>query len=141
MTTEIQDRLNKITAMLRQSVETVQVHNNGDDFLVVEVNHTWMFRFPRNESARQALICEMAFLPEFASRSPLPVPRYTFVGEDFVGYRKIEGMLLTRSLFETLDDEMRHLIQPTRMAMLPDSPTLIGWHEVSMESAQLPLLP
>jgi aminoglycoside 2''-phosphotransferase len=110
MIADIQDKLNKITAMLQQSLETVQVHNDGDDFLVVEVNHAWMFRFPRNESARQALRCEMAFLPEFASRSPLPVPRYTFVGEDVVGYRKIEGMPLTRSLFETLDDETRRVI-------------------------------
>jgi aminoglycoside 2''-phosphotransferase len=110
MTTEIQDKLNKITAVLRQSLETVKVHNDGDDFLVVEVNRAWMFRFPRHESARQALLCEMAFLPEFAGRSPLPVPRYTFIGEDFVGYRKIEGMPLTRSLFETLDDETRRVI-------------------------------
>jgi len=55
MIVEIQGRLNKITAVLRQSLETVQVHDGGDDFLVVEVNHAWMFRFPRHESARQAL--------------------------------------------------------------------------------------
>jgi aminoglycoside 2''-phosphotransferase len=110
MVGDIQDRLNKITAMLHQSLETVQVHDGGDDFLVVEVNHAWMFRFPRHESARQALQCEIAFLQEFASRSPLPVPCYAFIGKDFVGYRRIEGTPLTRSLFATLDDATRRVV-------------------------------
>ena len=107
---DIQDKLNTITAIMRQPLETVQVHDGGDDFLVVEVNHAWMFRFPRHEAARQALQCEIAFLQEFAGRSPLSVPRYAFIGDDVVGYRKIEGRPLTRSLFESLDDETQHVI-------------------------------
>jgi len=66
----------------------VQVHDGGDDFFVAEINHAWMFRFPRHEAARRALRCEITFLQEFAGRSPLPVPRYAFIGEDVVGYRK-----------------------------------------------------
>lgn len=43
----------------------VSVHDNGDDFLVIEVNHAWMFRFPRNPAAVKALACEVRVLPIF----------------------------------------------------------------------------
>jgi aminoglycoside 2''-phosphotransferase len=107
MTDDIHARVRQIERVFPHQMETLAVHDEGDDFLVIEVNHDWMFRFPRNQAARKALVCEKLFLPRFAAMSPLPVPQYSFVGDDFVGYRKIEGARLTRQLFDALEDETR----------------------------------
>jgi aminoglycoside 2''-phosphotransferase len=110
MIPNLQTRIERIKSILPQSIVTVQVHEGGEDFLVVEVNATWMFRFPRNPSAVDALAHEKAFLPGFARLSPLPVPEPQFVHLDCVGYRKIEGIPLTRRAFDTLTREARSTI-------------------------------
>ena len=64
-----------------------------------------MFRFPRSAEAPQVLELEKRFLAEFASLSPLPVPVYEIQGEGFVGYRKIEGLLLSPQRYSALPAE------------------------------------
>jgi aminoglycoside 2''-phosphotransferase len=105
----IENKIDQIKTIFPQAIETTRIHG-GDDFAVVEVNQAWMFRFPLNEAARKALCCEIGFLPPFAERAPLPVPKYTYIGKGFAGYQKIEGILLTSDLLRTLDPETRQAI-------------------------------
>ena len=59
---------------------------------------TWIFRFPRHAHVEPALRAEVALVPQLAAL-PLAIPRFEYVVEEpalFVGYRKIEGLQLTR---------------------------------------------
>ncbi len=103
-------KLDQIKQVFSQEIKTVCVHNQGEDFGVIEINHAWMFRFPRNVSARQALQQEKEFLPRLARISPVPIPQPEYVGDDFIGYRKIEGVLLTPQCFRTLRRETQRTI-------------------------------
>lgn len=99
----------RIRAIFREPVESVEAHS-GDDFKVLEVNREWMFRFPRTESARAVLGYETRFLAAFRKLSPLTVPGYEYVGDDLVGYRKIEGLLFTPRRFSKLGRETQSRI-------------------------------
>ena len=106
----IQEQLEAIKLVFPLAISAVEMYDNGDDFLVVEVNGEWMFRFPRNEIARKAFAVEKAFLARFKSISPLPVPDYQYDGDDFGGYRKIHGRLLTTDVFTSLSNPARDRI-------------------------------
>ena len=110
MTEEIRKRISQIEETFSQEIETVNIHDDGEDFLVLEVNDGWMFRFPRNSAARKALQCERSFLPGFQRLSPIPIPNIRFSNKDFIGYRKIEGVQLTPRLFNTLPSVIRKRI-------------------------------
>ena len=102
MDSTIQGHLETIKNVLPFDVNDLGIHDGGDDFLVVEVNGKWMFRFPRNDIARNAFVVERAFLSRFKSISPLPIPDYQYEGNDFGGYHKILGTLLTPEVFAGL---------------------------------------
>jgi aminoglycoside 2''-phosphotransferase len=91
-------------------ISSTIVHNNGDDFIVFDINDAWIFRFPRRDISRDALKVEKVFLAKFTHISPLPVPDYQFFGEDFVGYRKIKGASLSLDLFQSLSKQSRQKI-------------------------------
>ena len=96
--------LNLISSVFPEPILSTQIHH-GDDFTIVEVNNTWMFRFPRSQEAQTVLEIEKKFLTEFAPLSPVPVPLYHFIGEGFVGYRKIEGLLLSPGRYKDLSEK------------------------------------
>ncbi|HJP30632.1 MAG: phosphotransferase [Candidatus Latescibacteria bacterium] len=95
-----------MSELLGERVQRIQQHQNAEQYVVVEVNGTWIFRFIR-DLADPSLGTEKAFLPLFASRSPIAIPGIEFSGRDFVGYRKIEGERLTRSLLDTFSARSR----------------------------------
>ena len=100
-----QKYLKAIKSVFPTEISSVDIHENGDDFIVIEINHAWMFRFPRNEIAEKALQIEKGFLASFKTISPLPVPDHQYSGDDFVGYPKINGTLLDLELFQSLSKE------------------------------------
>lgn len=110
MTDTLKKQITAIKNIFPSNISSVTLHDNGDDFLVVEINHEWMFRFPRNEVSRKALEVEKAFLVAFKANSPLPVPDHKYSGNDFVGYPKIRGVLLTVGLFQSLSKRSRERI-------------------------------
>ncbi len=95
--------LNLIASIFAEPILSTQIHH-GDDFTIVEVNNTWMFRFPRSQEAQTVLEIEKQFLAEFAPLSPVPVPLFHYIGEGFVGYRKIEGLLLSPGRYKDLSE-------------------------------------
>jgi len=110
MNNELHSKIEKIEAVFPHEILALQVHDEGDDFCVIEVNGVWMFRFPRNPSARTALECERQFLPRFERLSSISIPKCVYAGEGYVGYRKVEGVLLTRPLMDTLNGSIRRRV-------------------------------
>jgi aminoglycoside 2''-phosphotransferase len=110
MTDTLEKQIATIKNIFPSDISNVTTHDNGDDFFVVEVNHEWMFRFPRNEVSRKALRVEKAFLARFKTISPLPVPDHRYIGDDFVGYPKIDGSSLIIELFQNLSKQKRKRI-------------------------------
>jgi aminoglycoside 2''-phosphotransferase len=106
----IQEMQSAIRSVFADPIESIEICNHGEDFFVLEINRTWMFRFPRSPLAGQALAVEKQFLPRLATLSPLPVPEPRYVGLDFIGYRKIQGACLTHELFETLGPSTRGIL-------------------------------
>jgi len=94
--------LQSIRNIFPQEIDTYSLHEGGDDFVILEVNQAWMFRFPRNKLSRKAMEIETNFLNEFATNSPLPVPARNYFSEGFVGYRKILGEQLSFERFADL---------------------------------------
>jgi len=104
---EAEKYLRSIHNVIPQEIDTYSLHEGGDDFVILEVNRAWMFRFPRNELSQKAMEIETNFLKEFAATSPLPVPARSFIHEDFIGYKKIGGKQLTFEVFANLSELTR----------------------------------
>jgi aminoglycoside 2''-phosphotransferase len=100
----MQQYLDLISTAFTEPVHSAEAHR-GDDFTVIEINGEWMFRFPISADAPAVLEIEKQFLSEFASISPIPVPEYRIQGPGFVGYRKINGLLLSTGRFKALPAE------------------------------------
>jgi aminoglycoside 2''-phosphotransferase len=110
MTSEIQRHLETIKRVLPFDITEVSIHDSGDDFLVIEINAGWMFRFPRQAIAAKAMEVEKVFLCKFKETSPLPVPDYRYAGEYFAGYPKIHGEVLSPEIFQGLSPTTRDQI-------------------------------
>jgi aminoglycoside 2''-phosphotransferase len=109
--------LNLISSVFPEPIISSQIHH-GDDFTIVEVNNAWMFRFPRRQEAQTVLEIEKKFLAEFAPLSPVPVPLYHYIGQGFVGYRKIEGLLLSPGRYKDLSEENQKKVTAQMSAFL-----------------------
>jgi aminoglycoside 2''-phosphotransferase len=105
-----QTYIERIKQIFPYNLAETFLHEGGDDFLVIEVNNVWIFRFPRQEFSRKAFAVEKAFLSRFDPISPLPVPDYQYSGDDFGGYRKIRGSSLSIELFQNLSGGSRERI-------------------------------
>ena len=110
MNESFQAYIEKIKQVFPHDIAEVFVHDRGDDFLVIEINDAWMFRFPRQEFSRKAFAVEKAFLSKFNPISPLPVPNYLYAGNGFGGYRKICGSSLSIELFQNLSGSSQERI-------------------------------
>jgi len=91
------------------SVRGVKPIVHGWDYLVLEVNGEFIFRFPRGASAEAQLEKEIALLPALTEALPIPVPHFEFVANGcelwdkrFAAYRKIEGVPLTTESLESV---------------------------------------
>jgi aminoglycoside phosphotransferase (APT) family kinase protein len=78
----------------------VRVHPLGEgcDFIVFDVNDSWVVRFPKTDEAEAQLDLERRLLPLLASELCVPVPQMRFVGQpceefprSFGGYGKLRG--------------------------------------------------
>ena len=95
MTFEVRDP----TAVIRRrfpalEFQEVRVVEDGWDSLVLELDATWMLRFPRRSEVAQWLEQEIALLPELAPSLPVEIPRFDLIARNgvlCVGYRKLIG--------------------------------------------------
>lgn len=87
------------------AVESARPTQQGWDSAVIEVNETWIFRFPLRPEVVAAHRREIALLPELAAMLPAAVPDFERLwpggaayAEPFMGYRKIDGVPLRRPI-------------------------------------------
>lgn len=104
------DKIERIARIFPDRIENVQIHDNGEDSTVLEINGEWMFRFPRHKYGERALEAEKRFLPRFAPMSPLPIPNPRYIGGDFIGYPKIQGVPFTNDLLQALLPTTRRVV-------------------------------
>ncbi len=93
-------------------IRTCTPNQEGWVFFVLDINDEFIFRFPRREDGVAQLEKEIALLPELGKSLSVQIPHFEFVwrGDNqfpmpFVGYRKIEGVPLTRSYLASADAE------------------------------------
>jgi len=99
--------IERIKSIFPHHIVKVDLHDGGDDFLVFEINSTWMFRFPRNAASQKALEQEVKFLSKFNYLSLLRIPNYQYVGDNFAGYTKIHGSQLSEELFQSFSKSIQ----------------------------------
>jgi len=102
MDRDIQTYIDQIRTVIPFDIVSVKVHTGGDDFIVIELDAKWMFRFPRNETSDDVFEKEIQFLAKFNSISPLQIPNYQYHGDGFAGYLKVPGVPLGIEFFQTL---------------------------------------
>ena len=83
-------------------VEKITTTQQGWDSFVIEVNGTYIFRFPTRQRVEKQLKIEIKILPKLAKRLPVPIPEFKFIWlgtqnqpQMFVGYQKIIGSALS----------------------------------------------
>ena len=84
----------------------------GWDNFLLDIDDTFIFRFPRRPVVKAQLQKEVALLPALAEVLTVPVPQFDFVwtGDEvslwpFVGYRKIPGISLAGSHLKSVQAE------------------------------------
>jgi len=105
MDPKFQGYIDLIKQDLTLDITEVDVHQSGDDFLVIEINTKWMFRFPRSDASQKAMEKETKFLSEFKTTSPIAVPDYQYLGDQYGGYPKILGKSLSFEVFQGLSEK------------------------------------
>jgi aminoglycoside 2''-phosphotransferase len=76
-------------------IGSVRVVAHGWDHDVLDIDDTYIFRFPKDDDSR--LPTEIRIVERLQGRTSLPIPHFEFVGRSatYVGYRKIQGGPLT----------------------------------------------
>ena len=90
--------------------EKIQIFDDGWDYVVIVVNNETAFRFPRKEDYAKTLPIEVNFLEQFASQSPVNVPKLIYkkdkeTGISFVAYEFIPGVQFTKSISNNFSKE------------------------------------
>ncbi len=88
-------------------INSYKVINVGGENLVIEVNNTWIFRFPRNQVLRDKTKEQLNFLASFSKISLLKVPNPRYIEQDFIGYKKIPGKPLYKTNLKKLTENER----------------------------------
>ncbi|MEO5951951.1 MAG: aminoglycoside phosphotransferase family protein [Chloroflexia bacterium] len=92
------------------AVESAVFEGEGDFCRAYTVNGDWIFRFAYNEEGSIAMQREIGLLPKLAPVVSLPIPEIVYSGQQdnglyYVGYRKIEGVPLSRDFYQGLSAE------------------------------------
>ena len=88
-------------------IENVSSLGSGNDSHAVLVNEKIVFKIPKHQKASNNLIREKQILDLIQGRVTLPIPciEYNAVlpnGFTLIGYNKLDGITLTREVFDTL---------------------------------------
>ena len=95
------------------AVESVEFEGEGDFCRAYTVNQAWIFRFAHNDEGSMTLEREAALLPNLSPAVHVAIPNIVYFGRRwasgraFVGYRKIQGVELTRERLQALEPPER----------------------------------
>jgi len=99
--------LNIIKNSFKDPVEEYRIISGTYGNTVVEVNKEWIFRFSKAERDIKQLEIEKDFLIKFEKISSLPIPNIKYKGDDFIGYKKLNGTPLTKEICDSLSKKQR----------------------------------
>ena len=106
MTPELAEITARIEHIIPEEIRSVHEYPTAEQFIVVEVNSEWIFRFLRDPED-PCLEYEKQFLPLFAQMSPLSIPAVLYSGQDFIAYRRIQGECLSFVNLDALPSDSR----------------------------------
>lgn len=101
------EQIKKTTGIKIGSYKTI---NKGGESTIIEVDEKWIFRFPRNTIFKEKIEKRLEFLKYFPKVSPLNVPVPKYIGDGFIGYRKIPGTHISPTTIERLSEKDRFKI-------------------------------
>jgi len=87
----------------------------SDNSKAFHVNENYIFRFPKRKEVKQQIGREISVLPKIKSVLNLKIPDFEFISPDinYVGYKKIEGTVLTNKIFQCLKQKEQTFLQKT----------------------------
>jgi len=95
-------------------IESAGFLGAGYDSEAFLINHDHVFKFPKHQTASKNLRKEALALREIKNQLPLPIPDPEFLGvpaeifdKYFMGYRKIDGVILTPEKFHSLGEQAK----------------------------------
>lgn len=96
------------------NVSNIRLIGKGNDSYAYEVNNTIIFKFPRHEKANENLKKEIEILKFLENKLSYNVPKVLYFGNlnlnskyTFAGFNKIEGVSLTKEIFDSLSEEQK----------------------------------
>ncbi len=96
-----------VRRLFPDDADKIVIYGKGEDFLSIDIRNEWIFLFPKNPRAVEALGVEIRLLPAIAKRVPLPIPYIEYARSDFIGYRKIHGVRLASDVIRSWDSVTR----------------------------------
>ncbi|MFA7702411.1 MAG: phosphotransferase [Patescibacteria group bacterium] len=110
-----ESQINKFKKIIKQDypdfkIESIKLLKAGWCNFVVEINKTYIFRFPKKDDVDLDL--EAKILKILKGRITLEIPVYEFFGKksSYVGYKKITGQPLTATLLKSLSLKSKQLL-------------------------------
>lgn len=95
--------------LIQEFIPQIQIKEHkqildGWDFVVLDINERYIFRFPKRASTVNQLEREIRLLPVLSKTLPLKIPEFEFICYTkqewcsmFVGYKKIEGVPISKN--------------------------------------------
>jgi len=89
-------------------IKSARLITNGWDNIVVEINGEYIFRFPKKKDECRTDV-EIKLLTYLKEKISLPIPHIEFFGKKYTyfGYKKIQGIPLTKRIIDSLKKEER----------------------------------
>ncbi|MEO8821876.1 MAG: aminoglycoside phosphotransferase family protein, partial [Ginsengibacter sp.] len=85
----------------------------GDNSKAFLVNKNYIFRFPKRKIVKQQIQREICGLPKIKKAIVLSIPEFEFTSPElnFVGYQKINGDILSNTIFISLSKNQQQVVQ------------------------------
>jgi aminoglycoside 2''-phosphotransferase len=114
------NKFQKYVHLIQQNFPTFRISSikkvgEGDNSKAFLVNENYIFRFPKRKDVKQQVRKEICVLPKIRSALNLQIPGFEFISPElhYVGYKKIEGVVLTNKIFQSLKKKEQHFLEKT----------------------------
>ena len=96
-------------------VSSIKKVGEGDNSKAFRVNENYIFRFPKRKDVKQQIRREISVLPKIRSALNVQIPEFEFISPElhYVGYKKIEGKVLSNKIFESLKKKEQDFLEKT----------------------------
>jgi aminoglycoside 2''-phosphotransferase len=97
------------------NISSIKKIGEGDNSVAFSVNDDYIFRFAKREEVKIHIRRETLVFPKIKSALNLQIPEFEFISPEtnFVSYKKIEGDILSDTIFQSLKKKEQAGIQKT----------------------------